>query len=401
MKGGKFLKNFVIVILLIFFIYQIIAAFDNPFTTVSASYYETFKGIDTEAFLVKDETIIKSNIGGVKSFSVKNGERVSKNGVIANVYDNEEISNTYSQIKDLNEQIDSLEELSLYHDGTTDVNVITQNIDSKIIEFSEANKQGKFDLSENLNAELFALLSSKQSLLGLGSDVDGYISSLKSKVKALKASVPSSTSRIKSSVSGYFVSDIDGYETVLNTKNILDLTPNKFKNLKAKKVSSNSVCKIVSDYKWYFAAEVTADEALKLKENNYYVVLTNQSQDKDISAQLIKLNSNKNSNKVIAIFSFSNTDGELASIRTMPITIVLERYKGISVPNRSVRMVDEKLGVYIIQAGIIKFKEIKVLYTTDTYTVCEIDKTGNSNALRLYDEVIDKGKNLYDGKAIN
>jgi hypothetical protein len=41
------------------------------------------------------------------------------------------------------------------------------------------------------------------------------------------------------------------------------------------------------------------------------------------------------------------------------------------------------------------------LYTTDTYTICELDKSGNADSLRLYDEVVEKGKNLYDGKTIN
>ena len=64
-------------------------------------------------------------------------------------------------------------------------------------------------------------------------------------------------------------------------------------------------------------------------------------------------------------------------------------------------MVDDNLGVYVVQAGVIKFKKINVLYTSDSFTVCEIEKNGDANVLRLYDEVIDKGKNLYDGKTIN
>ena len=101
MKGGKFLKTFLSIVLIVFFVYQIIVAFNNPFTTISASYYETFKGIDANAVIIRDETVLYDNSTGVKSFTVENGERVAKNGVLANVFYNEEVANVYSQIKEL------------------------------------------------------------------------------------------------------------------------------------------------------------------------------------------------------------------------------------------------------------------------------------------------------------
>ncbi len=401
MKGGKFLRTFLIIVLVFFFVYQIIVALNNPFTTVSASYYETFKGIDANATLIRDETVIESDATGVKSFTIENGERVAKNGVLANVFMSESVSNIYSQINDLNDQIESLENLALYHDSTTDINIVTDNINSKIIELSENCKNGKFSNADNLSAELFALLSSKQSVLGIGSDAQGYIASLKAKVDSLSANAPSPEQVIYSPISGYFINEVDGYENSYKVENILDLTPTEFKNSKQASSSNSTICKIVSDHTWYFATEISPDDALKLKENSSYKVLTNQNSEKEISTKLVALNSDEKSDTVLAIFSFKDTDKELALVRNIPITIVLEQYNGIKLPNRSIRMVDNKLGVYVVYAGIIKFKPVNVLYSTDTFTVCEIDKTGESNSLRLYDEVIDKGKNLYDGKTIN
>lgn len=401
MKGGKFLRNFIIVVLIIFFVYQFVASLSNPFTTVSASYYETFKGIDTSALLIRDETVVESNAEGVKSFTINNGERVSKNGVLANVFVNEDVSNIYSKINSLNDQINSLENLSLYHDSSTDINIVTDNINSKIIELNEACKNGKINSSDKLSAELFALLSSKSNIIGTGGDSTTYISSLKAQLDSLKATAPKPQKIIYAPISGYFIDEIDGYEKSFDIKNILKLTPNEFKNIKAQTKSDNALCKIVSDHTWYFATEISSDDALKLKEGSNYTVLTDQNSEKEIQTKLVALNSDENSNKVLAIFSFKDTDKDLATVRNLSITIILERYKGIKLPNRAIRMIDEKLGVYVVYAGIIKFKPITPLYSTDTFTICEIDKIGETNSLRLYDEVIDKGKNLYDGKTIN
>ena len=47
----------------------------------------------------------------------------------------------------------------------------------------------------------------------------------------------------------------------------------------------------------------------------------------------------------------------------------------------------------------VKFVEVNVLHKDDSYMICE-KQTSDESVLRLYDEVIVKGKNLYDGKIV-
>ena len=69
-------------------------------------------------------------------------------------------------------------------------------------------------------------------------------------------------------------------------------------------------------------------------------------------------------------------------------------------PTSARRVVDSKLGVYVLTGMQVKFVEVKVLFTDGDYMICE-KQTSDGNVLRLYDEVIVKGKNLYDGKIIS
>jgi len=85
-------------------------------------------------------------------------------------------------------------------------------------------------------------------------------------------------------------------------------------------------------------------------------------------------------------------------MRTANMTIVLETYSGLQVNSKAVRFVDGKKGVYVLSGSVITFVPIEVIYSTDNYCICEVQPTGLR--LRLYDEVILKGKNLYDGKVI-
>ena len=82
------------------------------------------------------------------------------------------------------------------------------------------------------------------------------------------------------------------------------------------------------------------------------------------------------------------------------MTVVKKEYSGLKVPRSALRVVDSKRGVYVLTGMQVKFVEVNVLFTYGDYMICE-KQTSDSTVLRLYDEVIVKGKNLYDGKIIS
>ena len=53
----------------------------------------------------------------------------------------------------------------------------------------------------------------------------------------------------------------------------------------------------------------------------------------------------------------------------------------------------------MLSGSVLSFVPVNVLYSTDSYCICEAQTTGVR--LKLYDEIVIKGKNLYDGKVIN
>ena len=81
------------------------------------------------------------------------------------------------------------------------------------------------------------------------------------------------------------------------------------------------------------------------------------------------------------------------------MTIVLETYTGLQVNSKAVRFVDGEKGVYVLSGSVVHFVPVNIIYSTDSYCICETETTGVR--LKLYDEVIIKGKNLYDGKVIS
>ena len=87
------------------------------------------------------------------------------------------------------------------------------------------------------------------------------------------------------------------------------------------------------------------------------------------------------------------------SARRETIQIRLKEYTGLRVASSAVRVVDGVRGVYVLSGIAAKFKPVNILYSNANFTICETDTT-KSSSLKLYDEVIVEGKDLYDGKMV-
>ena len=91
---------------------------------------------------------------------------------------------------------------------------------------------------------------------------------------------------------------------------------------------------------------------------------------------------------------------ELATIRNAEVNIVSKEYKGLKLSRKALRVVKGQSGVYVVSGMSLKFVKVDVIYSTDEYIVCKQENTDDKTVLRLYDEVVVKGKNLYEGKII-
>ena len=62
-------------------------------------------------------------------------------------------------------------------------------------------------------------------------------------------------------------------------------------------------------------------------------------------------------------------------------------------------------GVYVLYGSEVQFKQIAILYATKDYVICDTSPQEgtlfNGETISLYDKVIVKGDDLYDGKVIS
>ena len=104
--------------------------------------------------------------------------------------------------------------------------------------------------------------------------------------------------------------------------------------------------------------------------------------------------------EAVVILSCDEMSEYISSARYYSANIIFNSYDGLKISKDSLRMKDEQKGVYIRMGNQIVFKKVDILYEADGYV---ISKKGlpDSSYLRIYDEIVVGGKNLYDGKHIN
>ena len=101
MKATSILRFLVILIIVVFLGHQAISAFYNPVKTETAKFYTAVDDFNITGLIIRNETLVESTDGGVKHFVIADGNRVSKDGVIANIYDNESASITVTNIENV------------------------------------------------------------------------------------------------------------------------------------------------------------------------------------------------------------------------------------------------------------------------------------------------------------
>ena len=399
MKKFSLVKIVLVAFALIFIIHQTLSSFYKPITTESAVYYTMVDGFKITGVILRNEILVESDNSGVLHFMVEDGKRVSKDGVVANIYNSESASITLSQIDRLKSQIADIEDILSFNDiDAANLELINNRINDNLNKLIISSAYGNFQNTKERSQELLSSINRRHAAMGQTGDFSSQLESLNADLSKLTSSLPTAKGQITAQESGYFLSKVDGYEQNLTTDDLEKITPEFLSDLKIKEYGKNTVGKIVSDYEWYIAAQVSLNESMNYKVGDTLEIHTSVKSSPILPVTVEKINISNTDSKAVIIFACSEMNTELASMRSGPMTVVSKSYSGLKVPKKALRVVDSKKGVYVVSGMQAKFVTVEILYSNDEYMICE--KSDTDGALKLYDQVVVKGKNLYDGKIV-
>ena len=400
MKGSKIFKYALILLGAVFIINQLFSSWYMPIKTENAVYYTTNDGFKVSGQIIRNETLVTSDTDGVFHFLISDGIRVSKDGVIANIYTSTDSSITVSKIDVLKTQIADIEDVLSYNDiEAANLELINSKIAESLGEMIFESANGNYSKNDSLSKNLLSVNNRKQVALGDTTGLSERLETLKNELNSLTNSLSNPISQITAKSSGYFISKTDGYENVLKGEDLEKLTPEFMSSVKPEETGANVIGKIVPDYEWYIAATVSLNDSLQYKEGQSVKLLTNVKSATDLTATVKQINISEKAETAVILFACSDMNSELANMRNISITVVNKEYSGLRIPQKALRVVDSQKGVYVKTGMQIKFVPVEIVYRNDDYIICE-KQNENSDCLKLYDNVVVKGRNLYDGKIV-
>lgn len=399
MKGSSVLKAFVVLLAVVFIANQIIASVYKPVKTESAVFYTVADGLNITGIIIRSEILVDYNGNGVMHYVTPDGNRVAKQGIIANIYDTAAASITVSEIEEIKNKISDLEDILSYNDiEAVNLDLIKQRVEEKTNGLIMATATGDYSEVDDNAYRLLSSLNRMQAALGTTTDFSAQLAALNARLTELNAALPAVKGQIMAGESGYFVSKTDGYETVFAGNELDRITPEFLSEAKPKENGDNIIGKIVSDYEWYIAAQVSINQSLNYKVGDKLKLLTSVHSSPELMVTVKQINISENGSDAVVIFSCNEMNSELATMRSGPMTVVKSEYSGLRVSKSALRVVDGERGVYVLSGMQIRFVPVEILYSNESIMICKKD---NDSVLKLYDRVVVKGRNLYDGKIVS
>ena len=399
-KRRKIIQIALIICVVLFLGYQYYVAVYASISTESAAAFEYTDGIDAVGTFVRNEVAVTSELEGTVHFLVDNGEKIAKNGTIANVYSSAAASAAASRVDEIDKQLSLISEIEGYNDTTAvDINTINSRIHGYLNDVIYATQNGRYyDVGDNVTS-LVTMMTRKQIATGAQSDFNAVKAELLNEKTSLVAQMGTPKGSILSDNAGYFVSTTDGFEEALTVEALEKYTPEFLSSVKEKNVPDNVIGKIVYDYEWYMVVPVSLSDSMHYKQGDVVSVKTDAASCPRITAKVERINVSEKGEDAVIIFSCSEMKSELATMRTANVKLIKNEVNGIKVSSKAIRVKDGVTGVYVVSGLEAKFVTVDILYSEEDYKICELN-TSKSSKLRLYDRIIVKGKNLYDGKII-
>lgn len=409
--------------------YQAYQATHQSIRTETAMYGEVSDVLQAQGFILRNETVIDESYSGVLSYRVADGSRVSRGGVIADIFSNEIDAASQRELDQLDQEIENLQSLSQTANFyVANPSMLGDQIYSALEGISQLVNENDFSGLNTQKGELQNALIRRQLITGEESaeDYSQRISQLQSQRDTLASQTGSATGSILAPEAGYFISTVDGLENVMDISQVESITVAQAEELLEQQPSStDAVGKICQDFNWYAVCVFDEDDMVRFEGvEDVYLDIPFASTEQ-IPAKVLARNSDGESGKTAVVFQCSTMDADIAAVRNEAIQVTVNTYSGVLVNERAIRFADVEYtttdeagntvtqvqenvkGVYVLYGGQLEFVQVFTDQTVNGYAICRTDLTEEEQSMlvtdstiQLYDQVVVEGTDLYDGKIV-
>ena len=323
--------------------------------------------MEVSAAIIRDETTIMTDQYEKITYDVTEGETVSNDQVIAQVYKRGYQDETMVTLLNLQKQIYTYQ-LQLLGGAEpaelTELNANLAAVEAQIRSVSRGESElDMLDLEQTLKdlqdqrVELMkSIVTPDTTLTQLYTNLESQQSTVSSWKKDIKNTSGTSI------VSFYF----DGYEQVLSVNKLSTINSALVKSVvkggnTANQSSSTSeipLYRIINNTHWYIAFVTDADDPMRLAAGEEYSVVFTDYSEQQYTATARE--GTVSENAVVNILEFNSDIGKLIGVRTVTASIS-KSAQGLVVPLKAVEIIDGVPGVNISYGDTVLRVEVDIL----------------------------------------
>ena len=417
MKTGslatKLMLAAILLTVLIYFGVNAASYFLDPFTTTLVYDYTSENAVTVSGYVVREEEVLPGGAGDLVYFSRGEGEKVSRGGTVALVYQSAQALQDANTLRSLEEQLEQLTYARSLASGASTSARLDEEVVSSLIAFRGAMASGSLSDAGEPGSNLRSAILKRSFAYSGTETLDAAIASLQEQIAALTASAGVGTTAITAPAAGLFSSLVDGYESVLLPENLESMTPADYRAI-APQAVSNACGKMIYGSEWSFVTLMRTADMGKMAVGDTVSLRFQNGLNRDLPMTVSAISGEEGGQKVV-VLSSENYLGLTTLLRHQNAQIIFNSYTGLRVPRSAVRILTETVtdedgteltekttGVYCLWGAAARFKPVQVIWQESSYIlVAPADGASATRTLRAGDEVITAAEDLYDGKVIN
>ncbi len=409
---------------------------------------ETYISLDL--YLFRDEAVLMATGSEITHYAVRDGEKVGVGSYLGTAY----AVGSHAPVNSATGQAMTPSELqallnaygariALFHElgglGTpADARAEAEAVDRNYLGLLDAAQAGNLAAVGGFGEGMLDGIGRYDILTGNMAGT-GTLASIKAEEAALLAEL-TAVATVKTERGGYFYYEADGYESVFPYSAAMTMTPGEFRAMTTEssvRVPDGVVGKMVYSPTWYAAtyipldsADSENDRAIELFQQGIatgrsYRMICGDSAGEVVTMKIERLV--PDSDGVLLVFSSQEMPDGFDFSRTLQVETVAHAVSGYRIPTEALVTLpseeteDGVIGVYVLAGNVVEFRKVRIRvqreedgyviaetyeevralldsYTDEEYAAVTAD---GWSYLRLNDNIIISGNELYEGKIIS
>ena len=383
--------------------YHAVMVFNDPLQTVRAVQFMVEDAIPVDGWFIRDERVIpypEGYSGHIAEPCVDDGTRVAKDDAVLNFYGDQSALSAGARLRELERRIADMEYVRGVTAGVMDAVHMDMLIFRNLTDMLDARDRRQPAVESGL-LEFKSMVFKREYAFGGAADPAAALSRLTAQAEMLLGSRTEAVYTARAPQSGIFTTQVDGYEEFLTPETIKDLTVSGYMelgNMRGAAGQDAGMGKLALDFKWFHAILLPEEEARLLAAGK--MMSLRFTGEGDIEFRVERVSEPEDGQSAV-VLSSTRGIGDFINIRRLPADLVLRTFSGLRAPKNAIRQ-DARtgaFGVYCLLGNQIVFKPVTILTERENYYLVAFDPlTASVRDLLPGDEMVVKGKDIYDGK---